>query len=213
MPNKYLKFRNGLAVVLSLAALSPAVFAQGTSGCVAPPSAINGMSLEQVLSLTNVLSVQAAPAPPGVLNGTQEIHQSFVLDPLNATVQITTFFVAKGSPVPTPPTAITAANTLQLSTVQVNQIMAGSNPAPSLIIVGTAINSPPGGFPSHVGGPVVITMGYVSPGTTDRLAIVNQVNNFALVSAGQVIAWTATATGTLSLGYPPSGSVSAYCGS
>jgi hypothetical protein len=213
MSNKYLKFRNGFALVFSLVALSPAVFAQGTSSCLPSASAVNGLSLEQVLNLTNVLSVQVAPAPPGVLNGTQEIHQSFVLDPLSATVQITTFFVAKGSPVPTPTTAITAANTLQLSTIKVNQILAGSNPAPSLMLVGTIVNSPPGGFPSSVGTPAVITMGYVSPGISNRLSYLNQVNNFALIVAGQVIAWSSTASGSLSVGYPPSGSVSAYCGS
>lgn len=208
MSNKYPKYRSELVALLVFAAISVTAQAQDTGTCVAAASAVNAMSLEQVLDFTKVLSVQVPPAPPGVLDGSLEIHQSFVLDPQSATVKVTTFFVPKGSPMPTRPEAITVANTLQVSTIRIDHILSGSRPALSLLLAGTLINSPPGGFPSSVGTPAVITMGYTIQASTNS----NIVNNFALIVAGQVIAWSTTATGNLDLGYPPSGSVAPYCG-
>ena len=174
MPNKYPKYRIELAALIVYAALSVTAQAQDTGTCVAAASAVNAMSLEQVLDFTKVLSVQVAPAPPGVLDGSLEIHQSFVLDPQSGTVKVSTFFVPKGSPMPTRPEAITAANTLQLSTIRIDHILSG----------------------------------YTNQASTNS----NVVNNFALIVAGQVVAWSTTATGNLDLGYPPSGSVAPYCG-
>jgi len=210
MLNKYLRVRNGLALVCVTVAFSSAAFAQTTGSCPQLPSAVAAMSLEQVINpAVDVLSTQAVPPlPPGV-----EIHQSFVLDPLSLTVSGVTFVVPTGSPVPTPPSAITAANTLQSTTIQINQILTGSNPAPSLMLVGVTVSGPPGGFPSSVGTPTIITMGYVQGSVTDRLTIVRQVNNLALIVAGEVISWAPTATGSLTLGFPPVGSKTAYCGS
>lgn len=201
---------NGFALVLAFAALSATALAQTTTppACAAPATAATALNIEQVLNLSNgVLATQAPPAPTGVVNGTQEIHQSFVLDPGSATISALTFLVAKGSPTPTNLSTITAANTLQVGTYKVNQIMAGTTPAPSLMVLATTVNGPPGGFPSSVGTPVVLTMGYTPVANSGA----NTINNFALVVAGQVVAWSPAASGTLTLGYPPAGTVPAYC--
>lgn len=208
MPIKHLKFRNLIAIVFAFAGLSVTALAQGTK-CLPPASALTGLTLEQVLDFNNnVLATAGPPAPPGVLNGTQEIHQRFVLNPGNATISAFTFLVPKGSPARTDLGTVTAANTLQVATILVDQIQTGSTPELSLMIIGTLINSPPGGFPSSVGTPVILTMGYVSLGFANW----NQINDFALVVAGQVVSWSPTATGILSLGYPPHGTVTEYCG-
>jgi len=207
MQIKHLKFRNATAILVALAGLSTSALAQETK-CLPPASALTGLILEQVLDFNGVLATAVPPVPPGLLNGTQEIHQRFVLDPGSATISAFTFLVPKGSPARTDLSTVTPENTLQVSTILVEQIQTGSTPALSLMIVGTIINGPPGGFPSSVGTPVVLTMGYVSLGFADW----NQINDFALVVAGQVVSWSPTATGSVSLGYPPHGTVTAYCG-
>jgi len=203
-------FESSIAVVFVFAALSATALAQSTTPpvCPAPATAVTALNIEQVLNLSaGVLATQAPPAPMGVVNGTQEIHQSFVLDPNSATISALTFLVPKGSPTPTNVSTLTPANTLQVSTFRIDRLMAGTSPVPSLMILGTTVNSPPGGFPSSVGTPVVLTMGYSPVANTAT----NTINNFALVVAGQVVAWSPSATGTLTLGYPPSGTVPAYC--
>ena len=201
------------AIVFAFAALSTTALAQSSGGtatstCAVAASTVTAMALEQVITFNNVLATVGPPPPVGVVNGTQEIHQSFVLDPQSATIHATTFLVPKGAPSPTDPRTITQANTLQVSTIKVSEILSGTNPAPSLMIVGTLISSPPGGFPSTVGTPVVITMGYA---TGLGFSYFNVVNNVGLIVAGQVVSWSPTAIGTFSVGYPPAGTVSAYC--
>jgi hypothetical protein len=80
--------------------------------------------------------------------------------------------------------------------MQVKQVLAGCNPTPSLMLVGTNISAPAGGFPSTVGTPVAISLGY-----SDAPEPV--VNNVALIVSGQVISWTAGAAGWVKVGYPP----------
>lgn len=214
MSTKYLKFTSGVAAAFVFAALSTAALAQSGGGtatpatCATAASAVTALNLEQVLSLSNVLATVGPPPPVGVVNGTQEIHQSFVFDAQSSTLNITTFLAPKGAAIPTNPVTITAANTLQLSTVRINQIVAGTTPSPSLMMLGTLISGPPGGFPSSIGTPVVITMGY---STALGFSYFNVVNNFALIVAGQVVSWSPTATGIFTVGYPPKGTVAAYC--
>ena len=68
------------------------------------------MHLEQTPSLNTVLSTRPAPAPPGVVAGTQQIRQAFVYDRTSSTVGITTFVVSTGSVTPYERQAVLSAN-------------------------------------------------------------------------------------------------------
>lgn len=198
-----MKFWNGMGASIAAIALSLAAGAQTTTTsatCTTPPTALTAFNVERPLTLSNVLTTLTPNAPANVLAaiqaGAQEVREQLIYNPQIGTVTSTVFLVAPGSPTPTP--ANTAAQNMVLTTtVQVSQVLAGCKPAPSFLLVGNVTTSPSSGlFGSLAGAPAAISVGY----TTDNPP---KINNVVEVIAGQIVAYSAAATGTLTFPSTP----------
>ena len=193
-----MKFWDRMGALLTALAFTVAAGAQTppvATTCTTAPTGISTFNIERTVPLSNVLTTLTPNAPANVLAaiaaGAQEIHEQLIYNPGLGYVTVTTFLVAPGSPTPTPPGSITPQNTLQSITVQISQVLTSCKPTPSLLMVGTVINSPASGvYGSLVGAPVAISAGY----TTDTPP---KINNVAVVVAGQVLDYSTAATGSL----------------
>jgi hypothetical protein len=110
----------------------------------------------------------------------------------------TVFLVPAGSTIPTNIQNIGPTNTIEAATIKVSQILTSCTPTPSVLIVGTIVSNPAGIFPSAAGAPVAISVGY----TTDNPP---KVNNVVVVVAGQVVTYSAGATGAFGVTTPSGG--------
>ena len=198
-----MKFWNGMGASIAAIAFSLAAGAQTTAApatCTTAPTAITAFNIERTVALNNVLTTLTPNAPANVLAsiqaGAQEVREQIVYNPQLGTVTSTVFLVAPGSPTPTP--ANTAAqNAIQSTTIQVSQILSSCSPTPSLLLVGTITASPASGvFGSVNGAPAAVSVGY----TTDNPA---KINNVVVLVAGQLVAYSSGAAGTLTFRSTP----------
>jgi hypothetical protein len=161
--------------------------------CTVAPTTITALSLERVLTLSNLLSTITPTVAPnilaGIAGGAQEIRDRLIYNPSANTLTDTVFLVAAGSPIPTPLSMDVSGTTLQSFTLNVSQIFTSCKPLPSLVVAGT-ISASSSAFGSFLGAPAIVSLGY----TTDSPA---KVNNVVTVVSGAVVAYSAAATGSL----------------
>lgn len=165
--------------------------------CTTAPASVASLSIEQVLTLTNILTTLTPNVPANVLagitSGGQEVRNRIIYNPTVSTVTVTTFTVATGSPNPTPIGLDITPSQLQSYTLNVDKVYTSCNPTPSILFVGT-LNSTNGPFGNYSGAPGAVSLGY----TTDASP---KLNNVVEVIAGNVVAYSASANGTVT--FPP----------
>jgi len=190
-----------LALALGLGAGSSApLFAQtsttttSTTTCTTAPTSITALSIERVLTLSNILTTLTPNVSPAILaslsGGAEEIRTRLIYNPQQNTVTETTFLVASGSPLPTPLGVDVTGSTIQSYVLSVSQIYTSCKPTPSLLIVGTITSASASPYAGFQGAVAAISLGY----TTDNPALIN---NVAEVIAGSVLAYSASGAGTL----------------
>lgn len=161
--------------------------------CTTAPASITALSIERVLTLSNVLTTLTPNVSPAILasvtSGAQEIRDRIIYNPQQGTVTDTTFLVAPGSPNPTPLGIDVTQSTLQSFVLSVSQIYTSCKPTPGILIVGT-IGSASSPYANLNGALAAVSIGY----TTDATP---KINNVVEVVAGQVVAYSASALGTL----------------
>ena len=164
-----------------------------TPTCTTAPTAITNLSIERVLTLSNILTTITPTASPAILasitSGAQEIRDRIIYNPQQNTVTDTTFLVAPGSPNPTPLGVDVTQSTLQGFVLNISQIYTSCKPTPSILIVGT-ISGAASLYGNVNGALAAVSIGY----TTDATPVIN---NVVEVVAGQVLAYSASALGTL----------------
>lgn len=205
-----MKFSNATGAVFAAIALSVAAFGQTTTTtppatCKTAPAGLTALNLERVVPIADILTTLTPTTPANVLaaiaGGALEIHELMVYNPQLGTETSTVFALPAGAPIPTPLSNITPANTAQFATMKISQIITSCTPLPSLALIGTIIDSSPAAAAvygmSANGSTVAISIGY----TTDNPP---KINNVAEVVAGQVVLYSASATGTLTFPAPSS---------
>ena len=183
---------------LAIVALAAVAFGQGTTTppatCTTPPTSLTALNIERAIPLADVLTTITPNAPASTLaaiaGGALEIREILIYNPQLAAVTSTLFLVAAGSPLPTPNFNF-STGVVQVSTLAVNQILFGCSPVPSILIVGS-YSTTNGVYGSATNVPATISLGY----TTDSTP---KINNVAEVVAGVALAWSASATGTLTV--------------
>ncbi len=166
--------------------------------CTVAPTAVSSLSIESVLTLSNLLSTQTPAIPANVLaaitSGAQEVRSRILYNPAGNTVTNTVFLVAPGSPNPTPIGIDITGSTLEGSAFNVDRVYTSCLPLPSVMFVGT-INGSGGSLGSFNGAPAVVSIGF----TTDTPP---KINNVVELIAGEVVAYSPSANGTLTFPAP-----------
>jgi hypothetical protein len=189
----------GVTIALSMVASAQAPGSTPAT-CTTAPTTLTALNIERAVPLANVLTTLTPNAPAdilaGIAGGALEIREALIYNAQTSAVTSTIFLVPAGTPLPTPAGGITAANVVQVTTINITQILSTCKPSPSILMVGTVGGSPGGVFGSFVGAPAALSIGY----TTDSPAAIN---NVALVVSGVAVEWSAAATGALT--FPSSG--------
>src|SRR5437868_9377265 len=196
---KFGEFSSAVAVV---AACAIPLAAQPTTPptCTTPPASITTFSIETVRTLGNILTTLTPNIPANVLasitSGAQEIRSRIVYNPTQGTLTDTTFLVAPGSPNPTPLSIDVTQQTILGWVVNVDKVYTSCKPTPSIMFVGLVSSSFPAPFGNLNGVPGALSIGY----TTDSPP---KINNVVALAAGSVVAYSPTATGTLTFPAAP----------
>jgi hypothetical protein len=166
-----------------------------TSTCTTAPTSISALSIERVLTLSDILTTLTPNVPSSTLSsiagGAQENRTRLIYNPTADTLTETTFLVASGSPLPTPLGVNIDSSIIQTFVLSVSQIYSSCLPTPSLLIVGTVTSAGASPFANFVGAPAAVSIGY----TTDTPPVIN---NVVELIAGSVVAYSASGSGTLS---------------
>lgn len=167
--------------------------AQTPATCTVAPTSVTSLSIESVLTLSNVMSTLAPNIPADVLagisSGAQEIRSRLIYNPTANTITNTVFQVAPGSPNPTPLFVNVDPSTLIAYTLGVDKVYTSCKPVPNVLFVGT-ISGSGGSFGNFTGAPAAISIGYTTGATPN-------VNNVVEVIAGTVVAYAASARGSV----------------
>ncbi len=167
--------------------------AQTPATCTVAPTGVASLSIESVLTLSNILTTQTPNIPANVLaaitSGAQEIRSRIIYNPGLGTITNTVFQVAPGSPNPTPLAISIDQSTLLSFAINVDKVYSSCKPFPSLMFVGTA-GGGGGSFGSFSGAPAAISIGY----TTDNPP---KINNVVELIAGTVVAYSPSANGAV----------------
>ena len=168
--------------------------------CTTPPASVTTLSIERVITLSNILTTLTPNVPPNILaaitSGAQEIRSRIVYNPQQSTITDTTFLVAPGSPIPTPLSIDVSGQTIQGFVVNVTQVLTSCRPTPSLMFVGTVSSTFPAPFGNVSGAPAAIALGF----TTDNPP---NINNVVELIAGEALAFSAAGSGTLTFPAAP----------
>jgi len=189
---------------LAIVALAAVAFGQGTTTppatCTTPPTSLTALNIERAIPLADVLTTLTPNASAATLaaiaGGALEIREKLIYNSQLGYVTSTLFLVAAGSPLPTPNFDF-STGVIQVATLKISQTLFGCSPTPSMLMVGTA-SATNGVYGSISNAPAAISLGY----TTDSTP---KINNVAEVLAGVALAWSASASGTLTVQAPPSG--------
>jgi hypothetical protein len=166
-----------------------------TSTCTTAPTSVSALSIERVLTLSNILTTLTRNVSASILasiaGGAEEIRTRLIYNPSANTLTDTTFLVPAGSPLPTPLGVNIDSSIIQTFVLNVTQIFSSCQPTPSLLIVGTIGSAGASAYANFVEAPAAVSLGY----TTDTPPLIN---NVVEVVAGSVLAYSASASGTLS---------------
>jgi hypothetical protein len=199
-----MKSWNGMGAVAAAIGLSLVAAGQTTTPttCTTPPTSVTALQIEHAVPLANILTTLTPAIPPSILaaiaGGALEIRVLDVYNPQLGITTATVFVVPSGSPLPSPLSAITAANIVTVVTVTVSQILTSCMPTPSLMFIGTissVVGNPYG--VSSIGAPTTLSLGY----TLDSPA---KIHDVTVTSAGLVTLYSSSAAGTLTVPAAPS---------
>lgn len=188
-----------LAVALGLGANSSVPLRAQTSTttaatCTTAPASITALSIERVLTLSDILTTLTPNVSPAILasitGGAEEIRTRLIYNPQANTVTDTTFLVAAGSPLPTPLGVDVTASTIQSYVLNISQVYTSCEPTPSLLVVGTISSAGSSPYANFVGAPAAVSLGYTT-------ASPPAINNVVELIAGSILAYSAGAQGTL----------------
>ncbi len=199
-----MKSSKAMGVFLAAPAMCALAFAQtggtgtgtgSTAACTTAPTSVSALNIERVVPLSNIGTTLTPNAPANVLTaiagGAQEIHEQLVYNPQLSTVTSTVFLTAVASPIPTPGSGITSANTIATTAIQVSQVLSSCNPTPSIMLVGTVTSPSNGIYGSFNGAPAAVAVGYSNGSSSTTIS------NVVVLIAGQVVEYSQGASGTL----------------
>jgi hypothetical protein len=162
--------------------------------CTTAPTSITALSIERVLTLSNILTTLTPNVSPTILGelsgGAVEIRSRLIYNPQLSTLTDTTFLVPAGSPLPTPLGVDVSSSTIQGYVLNVTQILQSCQPTPSILMVGTISTAGSSPYANFVGAPAAVSLGYT---TADPPVIDNVVE----LIAGSILAYSASGAGTL----------------
>jgi hypothetical protein len=157
---------------------------------------LQALNFERVIALTSILTTitpqVSATGLAGLEGGSLEIHDLTIYNPQANTVTDTVFLLPAGSPLPTPLSGITPANTIAQFTFTVANIYITSLPYPAVLIVGNIGQSTATPYGSYQGGTSSLSVAYTSGSSPT-------ITNVVSVVAGGVVDWAAKATGTVTV--------------
>ena len=162
---------------------------------------LNSLTMERVLVLSSIHSSLTSNLPASVLGsiaaGTLEVHEQTNYNPQGATLTSTFFLMPAGSTLPTGLGTVPNSNILAIATLTADKTYVTSN---AVQFVGTISqsNAPLFGTTSYIGAPATLSFGY-SKDTPPKIHDVIE------TVAGVAVAYTAAATGTLSITQPSTG--------
>jgi len=162
---------------------------------------LNSLSMERVLVLSSVHSSLTSNLPASVLAsiaaGTLEVHEQTNYNPQASTLTSTFFLMPAGSTLPTNLGSVPASNVLAIVALTADKIYVTSS---AVQFAGTISqsNTPLFGTTSYQGAPATLSFGY----TKDTPPKIHDVTETV---AGVAVAYTAAATGTLSITQPTTG--------
>ncbi len=186
----------GLVAVASVPVNAQTTSTTTTAGttCTTTPTTLSALNIERVLTLSDILTTLTPNVSTSVLGaitgGAEEIRTRLVYNATQNTITETTFLVAAGSPLPTPLGVDVTSSTIQSYVIAIDQILTGTKPTPSLLIVGTISSATVSPYANFTGAPVAISLGYTT-------ATPPVINNVVEVIAGSVLAYSASGSGTL----------------
>jgi len=183
-----------LAGAIPLAAQTSPSTPTTAATCTTAPTGLTTLNFERAATLSDILTTLTPNLAGNVLasiaGGAQVIREIFIYNSQLGTVTSTVFLVAADAPLPTPNFDF-QTGVIQTTTTKISMILAGCNPVPSLMLVGTVSeSSAAGAFGDVNGSPVSISIGYTT-------ATPPTINNVAEVIAGVVVAYSASGTGTV----------------
>jgi hypothetical protein len=195
-----------LAFCLTTAAVSGQTTPPGGPTCPTVPGGLTAFSIENAVSLTNLLAAQPPTIPANILasiaGGAQEIRERLVYNAQAKTVTSTIFLVAPGSPLPTPLSSNVVPTTLGAFTVAIDKTYLNCTPEPSIMFVGSVTSSsggsliPQGPLGSVVGAPVAISVAY----STDNPPVLS---NVVTLVSGVGVAFSPAGGGTVTFQAAP----------
>ncbi len=131
----------GLAIPVTAQTGTSTTTTTTTATCTTAPTSITTLSLESVLTLSDVLTTLTPNIPSNLLasiaGGAQEIRSRLIYNPQQNTLTNTVFLVAAGSPNPTPLSTNVGPATILSFVINVSQIYTSCKPTPSVLMVGT----------------------------------------------------------------------------
>jgi hypothetical protein len=130
---------------------------------------VGDFTIERILALTGVISPYTPNLPDAVLAGVQsgalELHQRFVYNSAERTMEQFAFVVPGNSPLPFPD--LKSATIADHYLIQIESTGVSPLPAPSVILSGHAIsNDPPTPFGNITGAGVTLAFGYHGSGSS-----------------------------------------------
>jgi hypothetical protein len=189
-----LGFGAGSSVPLFAQTSTTTTTTTASATCTTAPTSITALSIERVLTLSNILTTLTPNVPAnilaGIAGGAEEIRTRLIYNPTANTLTETTFLVAAGSPLPTPLGVDVTSGTIQSYVLSVSQIYTSCKPTPSLLLVGTITTASVSPYAGFQGAVAAVSIGY----TTDATPLIN---NVVEVVAGSILAYSASGSGTL----------------
>src|ERR1700730_10573242 len=160
---------------------------------------LNSLTMERVIALNNIFS-QVTPNIPAsvaasIASGALEIREQTNYNPQASTVTSTVFVVPAGSPTPTNLGSVPLSSILIISALTADKIYVTSSAVQFAGLISQA-NAP--AFGNYQGAPGTFSFGYTKDTPPKIVDVVETV-------AGVVAAYSAAATGTVSITQPPSG--------
>ena len=162
---------------------------------------LNSLTMERVLVLSSTHSSLTSNLPASVLGsiaaGTLEVHEQTNYNPQANSLTSTFFLMPAGSTPPTALSSVSASNILAIVALTIDKTYVTSS---AVQFTGTISqsNTPLFGTASYQGAPATLSFGY----TKDTPPKIHDVIETV---AGVAVAYTAGATGTLSITQPSSG--------
>jgi hypothetical protein len=162
---------------------------------------LNSLTMERVINLTSAHSSLTSNLPASVLaslaSGALEVHEQTNYNPQGSALTSTFFLMPAGSTPPTNLGTVSLSNFLAVETLTADKIYVTKNAVQFVGLISQS-NAPLYGTTNYVGAPATFSFGYTSDTPPKIHDVIDSV-------AGVAVAYTASATGTVSITQPPAG--------